>query len=232
MFRQSLLRSPCICSSDLRSRLKRSLEGPRGLAPRALRRSSQSDTHDCVCLISFGVLDVTPITNGKMRSLGKPLELVTPFGQRNDKFVVHSNTENSEDDVIKRAYQKFNHLEDRMMKYSQALVASQLYDELVDPSVASQKTIFTVGIICCEEEGRVKEKPIMLQSSVQHSGGQRVRLELQKLEQFSIFPGQILSVEGRIEAKCILARGERGGHFAELNYHGSPDSSSASLIQI
>jgi uncharacterized membrane protein len=27
--------------------------------------------------------------------------------------------------------------------------------------------------------------------SVEHSGGQRVRLELQKLSQFSVFPGQV-----------------------------------------
>lgn len=27
--------------------------------------------------------------------------------------------------------------------------------------------------------------------SVEHSGGQRVRLDLQKLNQFSIFPGQV-----------------------------------------
>lgn len=27
--------------------------------------------------------------------------------------------------------------------------------------------------------------------SIEHSGGQRVRLELQKLSQFSVFPGQV-----------------------------------------
>lgn len=27
--------------------------------------------------------------------------------------------------------------------------------------------------------------------SVEHSGGQRVRLDLQKLNQFSVFPGQV-----------------------------------------
>lgn len=176
--------------------------------------------------------DATP-----MHSLGKPLELVTPFGKRKDKFVVHStfNTlptvheiikekgeEESEDDVIKRVQpikscsleilssqpapgcrymydrieDKFSYLEDKIMKYSKAIVGSQLYEEPVDPSVASQKSIFAVGMICCEEEGRLKEKPIMLQSSVEHSGGQRVRLDLQKLDQFSLFPGQVVGVEG------------------------------------
>ncbi|KAI3728383.1 hypothetical protein L6452_17017 [Arctium lappa] len=192
--------------------------------------AGQNDVH----LESF---DATPIVNGSMHKSGKPLELVTPFGQRKDKFVVHSTLnsipivndikeeqgkENSDDDVIKRVQpsqrcsleiissqpapgcrymydrieDKFNCLEDRIMKYSKALVASQLYEEPVDPSVASQKSIFAVGMICCEEEGRLKEKPIMLQSSVEHSGGQRVRLDLQKLGQFSLFPGQVVGVEG------------------------------------
>ncbi|GKD15499.1 DNA polymerase alpha subunit B [Tanacetum coccineum] len=189
-------------------------------------------------VLRLELFDATPVTNGKMHSLRKPLELVTPFGQRKDKFVVHSTLNNlpvaddikveqgeeksDEDMIIKRVQpvkrcslevhgskpapgcmymydrieDKFNCLEDRIMKYSKALVASQLYEEVVDPSVASQKSIFAVGMICCEEEGRLKEKPIMLQSSVEHSGGQRVRLDLQKLDQFSIFPGQVVGVEG------------------------------------
>ncbi|GKE08649.1 DNA polymerase alpha subunit B, partial [Tanacetum coccineum] len=149
------------------------------------------------------LFDATPVMNGKMHSLWKPLEL--------------GEEKSDEDMIIKRVQpvkrcslevhgskpapgcmymydrieDKFNCLEDRIMKYSKALVASQLYEEVVDPSVASQKSIFAVGMICCEEEGRLKEKPIMLQSSVEHSGGQRVHLDLQKLDQFSIFPGQV-----------------------------------------
>ncbi|XP_071696049.1 uncharacterized protein [Rutidosis leptorrhynchoides] len=187
--------------------------------------------------IQLELFDVTPVTNGKMHPMGKPSDIVTPFGQRKEKFVIHTTLNglptvqevkkeddemNSEDDVIKRVQpskrctlevvssnpapgcrymydrieDKFNCLEDRIMKFSKALVASQLCEELVDPSVASQKSIFAVGMICCEEEGRLKEKPIMLQSSVEHSGGQRVRLDLQKLDQFSIFPGQVVGVEG------------------------------------
>ncbi|CAI9293044.1 unnamed protein product [Lactuca saligna] len=59
-----------------------------------------------------------------------------------------------------------------------------------------QKSIFAVGMICCEEEGRLKEKPIILQSRVEHSGGQHVCLDLQKLDQFSFFPGHVAGIEG------------------------------------
>ncbi|KAK1438162.1 hypothetical protein QVD17_03965 [Tagetes erecta] len=198
-------------------------------------------------VVNLDSFDVTPITNGKLHSLRNTSELVTPFGQRKNKFVVHSRVnskhtahdikeeqgeENSDDDVIKRIQpikrcslevhgshpapgcrymydrieDKFNYLEDRIMKYSEALIASQLFEEVVDPSVASQKSIFAVGMICCEEEGRLKEKPIMLQSCVEHSGGQRVRLDLQKLDQFSIFPGQVVGVEGHNPSgHCLIA---------------------------
>lgn len=33
-----------------------------------------------------------------------------------------------------------------------------------------------------------------ISDSVEHSGGQRVRLELQNLNQFSIFPGQVCNM--------------------------------------
>lgn len=143
--------------------------------------------------------------NGETFSSIKPLESVTPFGQRKSKFVVQStlndlpNVENvkkehdheiSEDDIIKRVQpssrcslvihgsqpepgcrfmydkieDKFNFLENRIRKHATALVASGLFEEPIDPTVASQKSVFAVGMICCEEEGRLKEKHVLLQS--------------------------------------------------------------------
>ncbi|KAK6160370.1 hypothetical protein DH2020_003751 [Rehmannia glutinosa] len=186
-------------------------------------------------------------TNGSKFTFEKPLESVTPFGSRKNKFVVqailnqHPSTQsikveedsaNSEDDIIKRLQpsqkcsllinrsqpepgcrfmydrieDKFNFLENCIKKRAIAYVSSGRHEEPVDPSVASQKSIFAVGMICCEEEGRLKEKPVLLQSSVEHSGGQRVRLDLQKLNQFSIFPGQVVGVEGHNPSgHCLIA---------------------------
>nr|POE58034.1 isoform 2 of dna polymerase alpha subunit b [Quercus suber] len=69
-----------------------------------------------------------------------------------------------------------------------------------------QKSIFAVGMICCDGEGHLNEKSILLQSSVEHSGGQHVRLELQKLSQFSVFPGQVVGIEGHNPSgHCLIA---------------------------
>lgn len=105
-----------------------------------------------------------------------------------------------------RMENKFNFLESRIKDHATALVASGLHEEPTDPTVASQRSVFAVGMICCEEEGRLKEKPILLQSSVEHSGGQRVRLDLQNLNHFSVFPGQVVGVEGHNPSgHCLIA---------------------------
>ncbi|KAL3649861.1 hypothetical protein CASFOL_006264 [Castilleja foliolosa] len=105
-----------------------------------------------------------------------------------------------------RIEDKFNFLENCIKKRTTAYVSSGRYEEPVDPSVASQKSIFAVGMICCEEEGRLKEKPVLLQSSVEHSGGQRVRLDLQNLNNFSIFPGQVVAIQGHNPSgHCLVA---------------------------
>ncbi|XP_062110595.1 uncharacterized protein LOC133822327 [Humulus lupulus] len=191
--------------------------------------------------------DSTPQTNGRTFSVGKRSKLITPFGQRTQKFVVKFSInnvpstvnepkehehENSDDDVIRkvqpgkkcsltvhgskpetgcrfmydRIEDRFNALESRIKKHVTAFSSSKLYQEPVDPTVSSQKSIFSVGMICCDGEGRLNEKSALLQSSVEHSGGQRVRLELQNTNQFSIFPGQIVGIEGHNPSgHCLIA---------------------------
>ncbi|KFK41171.1 hypothetical protein AALP_AA2G094900 [Arabis alpina] len=96
-----------------------------------------------------------------------------------------------------RTEDKFNALENRITKHADALVASGLYEELMDPAVASQRSIFAVGMICCDGEGHLNDKSILLQSSAERTSGQRVPLDLNRLNQFSIFPGQIVGIEGQ-----------------------------------
>ncbi|CAI0426108.1 unnamed protein product [Linum tenue] len=105
-----------------------------------------------------------------------------------------------------RIEDRFNALDNRIRRRAASLFSSGIYEEPSDPSVASGRSIFAVGMICCEEEGRLNDKSIMLQSSIEHSGGQRVRLDLQKVNQFSVFPGQIVGVEGNNPSGyCLIA---------------------------
>ncbi|XVE92214.1 hypothetical protein REPUB_Repub01dG0077700 [Reevesia pubescens] len=105
-----------------------------------------------------------------------------------------------------RIEDRFHALENRIRKHAAAIVASGLYEEPMDPSVASQRSIFAVGMICCDGEGHLNDKSILLQSSVEHSGGQHVRLELNKLSHFSVFPGQVVGIKGHNPSgHCLIA---------------------------
>ncbi|XP_010415340.1 PREDICTED: DNA polymerase alpha subunit B-like [Camelina sativa] len=96
-----------------------------------------------------------------------------------------------------RTEDRFNSLENRIVRHADAFAASGLYEEQVDPAVASQRSIFAVGMICCDAEGHLNDKSILLQSSAERTSGQRVPVDLNKLDQFSIFPGQIVGIEGQ-----------------------------------
>ncbi|XP_061338738.1 uncharacterized protein LOC133285511 [Gastrolobium bilobum] len=144
----------------------------------------------------------------------------------------HENAENDEDDVVRkvvprkrcslvvhgsepkpdcrfmydRTEDRVKAVENRIRKHTRALVASGLYEEPTDPTIASQRGIFAVGMICCDGEGRLNEKSVMLQSSFEHSGGECVRLDLQRLSHFSVFPGQVVGIGGHNPSgHCLVA---------------------------
>lgn len=48
-----------------------------------------------------------------------------------------------------------------------------------------------VGRICCDSEGRLNERSILLEGSVELSNGMRTKLDLSKLDSFKLFPGQV-----------------------------------------
>ena len=54
-----------------------------------------------------------------------------------------------------------------------------------------QELVLVVGRVCCDSEGRLNERSVLLEGSVELSGGHRVRLDLSKLDAFRIFPGQV-----------------------------------------
>lgn len=48
-----------------------------------------------------------------------------------------------------------------------------------------------VGRICCDSEGRLNERSVLLEGSVELSNGMRTKLDLSKLDSFKLFPGQV-----------------------------------------
>lgn len=59
-----------------------------------------------------------------------------------------------------------------------------------------QEAVVTVGRICCDSEGKLNDQSVLLEGSLRTSGGQSVSLHLSEVEQYSVFTGQVVSVEG------------------------------------
>ena len=56
-------------------------------------------------------------------------------------------------------------------------------------------------------DGKLTDKTVALEGSIDGSSGARVRLELRDLESYSLFPGQVVKVRGRNPAgHCIVAK--------------------------
>ncbi|CAL5418738.1 unnamed protein product [Camellia sinensis] len=78
-----------------------------------------------------------------------PLESVTPFGQRKSKFVVQSTLNDLPN--VENVKKEHDH---------------EISEDDIIKRVQPSSSVFAVGMICCEEEGRLKEKPVLLQSSL------------------------------------------------------------------
>eukprot|EP01029_Cantina_marsupialis_P016821 TRINITY_DN3772_c1_g2_i1.p1 TRINITY_DN3772_c1_g2~~TRINITY_DN3772_c1_g2_i1.p1 ORF type:complete len:618 (-),score=176.12 TRINITY_DN3772_c1_g2_i1:30-1883(-) len=55
---------------------------------------------------------------------------------------------------------------------------------------------WNLGMVCPEEEGKLKQDGVTLEGSIQHSNGRRVKLKLANSVKCRLFPGQILLVQG------------------------------------
>ncbi|WVZ88738.1 hypothetical protein U9M48_035222 [Paspalum notatum var. saurae] len=105
-----------------------------------------------------------------------------------------------------RIEDRFNYLEDRIRRSASLFSASGNYGEPADATLASEEKMFAVGLVACDGEGHLNEKSILLQGSVEHSRGQRVRLDLKDLDHFSLFPGQVVGIEGHNPSgHCFVA---------------------------
>ena len=71
----------------------------------------------------------------------------------------------------------------------------------------SNEPVVVVGRVCSDTaEGRINEASILIEGSTVHSNGMRVRIDTSKLGSVSLFPGQVIAVEGiNPSGHCITA---------------------------
>ncbi|KAG0570128.1 hypothetical protein KC19_6G140800 [Ceratodon purpureus] len=101
---------------------------------------------------------------------------------------------------------RFGAVDKRLQNFAKVL--EERLHRKVDDHVAhaSQEKVVVVGRVCCEGEGHLNDNSVLLEGSVEHSNGQRVRLDLRNIPKFSFFPGQVIGVEGQNPSGfCLMA---------------------------
>ncbi|XP_066942609.1 DNA polymerase alpha subunit B isoform X2 [Macrobrachium rosenbergii] len=61
---------------------------------------------------------------------------------------------------------------------------------------ACNEVITVCGRICCDSVGRLNAASVLLEGSREASGGDAVQVDLSQLAEFSLFPGQIVGIQG------------------------------------
>lgn len=87
---------------------------------------------------------------------------------------------------------------DERIDYIGSLIAQEHQIEaFANPARASQESIYAYGRICSDaSEGRLNDQSVLLQLSRDVGMGKRVRLNLAKVNDYTLFPGQIVGVFG------------------------------------
>ncbi|CAL8131428.1 unnamed protein product [Orchesella dallaii] len=74
--------------------------------------------------------------------------------------------------------------------------------ELFDLRVPSVEDCWYLGQVLTDE-GRLSQGNICLQGDLETSGGQIVSLDLSNADEYRLFPGQVVMINGRNEGKCL-----------------------------
>lgn len=88
---------------------------------------------------------------------------------------------------------------------SQTMANAFSLPEFQPVSHNSQQEITVCGRICCDAIGKLNSKSIILEGSKELSNGQRIKLDPTKLQNFSFFPGQVITAKGIKSGSSFIA---------------------------
>uniref|UniRef100_A0A8B9KVU6 DNA polymerase alpha subunit B n=1 Tax=Astyanax mexicanus TaxID=7994 RepID=A0A8B9KVU6_ASTMX len=68
-------------------------------------------------------------------------------------------------------------------------------EEFSPASLPAQDTISVLGQVCCDSNGKLNAQSVLLEASQEH-GARQVPVDLSELKDYSLFPGQVVVMEG------------------------------------
>ncbi|KAG9475525.1 DNA polymerase alpha subunit B isoform X2 [Eleutherodactylus coqui] len=69
-------------------------------------------------------------------------------------------------------------------------------EEFTSVSFPAQETVTVLGQIGCDSNGKLNSKSVVLEGDREHSSGMQVPVDVSELKEYSLFPGQVVVMEG------------------------------------
>ncbi|XP_058947693.2 DNA polymerase alpha subunit B [Pocillopora verrucosa] len=87
-------------------------------------------------------------------------------------------------------------LSDLIDDMAEKLQESLGIEEFSSLSIPTQEEVSVIGRVCCDSNGKLNAQSVILEGSQEISSGQRIKLDLSELRQFTVFPGQVIATQG------------------------------------
>lgn len=88
-----------------------------------------------------------------------------------------------------------NVLTDKIEELGEGLKSHFNIEEFSPVSLPAQDTITVLGQVCCDSNGKLNAHSVLLEAGPEQ-GGQQTPLDLSELKEYSLFPGQVVVMEG------------------------------------
>jgi len=99
--------------------------------------------------------------------------------------------------MFQKLQDKANMLNEMITALSLQMKENLLLDEYENVTTQTQEDITLAGRICCDSVGRLNSKSIILEGSMDTSGGQQIPIDMGDVPNYSLFPGQIVAIRGK-----------------------------------
>ncbi|KAJ0002960.1 hypothetical protein NQD34_008109 [Periophthalmus magnuspinnatus] len=86
-------------------------------------------------------------------------------------------------------------LTDKIEELGESLKSHFHIDEFSPVSLPAQDAITVLGQICCDSNGKLNAHSVLLEAGPEQ-GGQQIPVDLSELKEYSLFPGQVVAMDG------------------------------------
>lgn len=137
-------------------------------------------------VVTFGAVQGTRWAGRKISGAGVQLELL-------------EGPEDSLCSSYKYMFQRLrdvrNVLTEKIEELGEGLRSHFNIEEFSPVSLPAQDSITVLGQVCCDSNGKLNAQSVLLEAGPEQ-GGQQVPIDLSELKEYSLFPGQVVVMEG------------------------------------